>query len=296
MTLANDVNGNKPGRRGSVLASTNRKGGAGKTTASHNLAGVWGQWGNRVLLVDLDTAHNLTTACGYPGERLLTGGSWLLNGMVEPWPIPTMPGCDLLPSGEKLRYGVEAMAKRVTGREKYIAKIVAPLRSSFDVIILDTEPDVDLSVTGAIAASSHVLLPCITKPQPVQGVVRSLGLVSDIQEDGDFDVSVLGVLPIAFKPAGMGPAVLNTLVSMAHDAGYTCYPPIPYSEHAGKETIDSVPTALAQRNSPIGKAYRRAAALIGSSLGLQVPPDVLADGEREWRDMVGTILGEEIPA
>ncbi len=296
MTLANDVNGNKPGRRGSVLASTNRKGGAGKTTASHNLAGVWGQWGNRVLLVDLDTAHNLTTACGYPGERLLTGGSWLLNGMVEPWPIPTMPGCDLLPSGEKLHYGVEAMAKRVTGREKYIAKIVAPLRSSFDVIILDTEPDVDLSVTGAIAASSHVLLPCITKPQPVQGVVRSLGLVSDIQEDGDFDVSVLGVLPIAFKPAGMGPAVLNTLVSMAHDAGYTCYPPIPYSEHAGKETIDSVPTALAQRNSPIGKAYRRAAALIGSSLGLQVPPDVLADGEREWRDMVGTILGEEIPA
>src|SRR4051812_28808536 len=51
-----------------VLAVVNRKGGAGKTSATHNIAGVWGTWGLRVCLVDLDTAFNLTEACGYPEE------------------------------------------------------------------------------------------------------------------------------------------------------------------------------------------------------------------------------------
>jgi cellulose biosynthesis protein BcsQ len=49
-----------------ILAIVNRKGGAGKTSAAHNIAGVWGTWGLRVCLVDLDTAFNLSEACGYP--------------------------------------------------------------------------------------------------------------------------------------------------------------------------------------------------------------------------------------
>jgi hypothetical protein len=57
-----------------VLAVINRKGGVGKTSATHNLAGVWGAWVLRVCLIDLDTAFNLTEACGYPeGAPLAVG-------------------------------------------------------------------------------------------------------------------------------------------------------------------------------------------------------------------------------
>jgi hypothetical protein len=87
--------------RAPVLAIVNRKGGAGKTTATQNLAGVWGTWGLRVCLIDLDTAFNLTEACGYPKELRAGSGAWLANGELNPWQVPTMPNCELLPSGAK---------------------------------------------------------------------------------------------------------------------------------------------------------------------------------------------------
>src|SRR5579875_1918724 len=74
-----------------VLCIVNRKGGAGKTSAVHNLAGVWGTWGLRVLLVDLDTAFNLTEACGYPEDHRAEGGAWLSGGTAVCWDVPTMP-------------------------------------------------------------------------------------------------------------------------------------------------------------------------------------------------------------
>lgn len=71
-------------RMAPVLAIVNRKGGGGKTSATHNIAGVWGTRGLRVCLVDLDTAFNLTEACGYPEEHRHESGSWLVGGAPEP--------------------------------------------------------------------------------------------------------------------------------------------------------------------------------------------------------------------
>ncbi len=277
-----------------VLSIVNRKGGAGKTSAVHNIAGVWGTWGLRVLLVDLDTAFNLTEACGYPEELRASGGAWLSSGALEPWDIPTMPNCALAPSGARLAAGVERMERLAIDRERYLAKLLDPLRHAYDVVLLDTKPDLDLSVTSALAAATHVLAPTLTLPQPIYGVVRSLGLVADLQE-GLPHLEVIGFLPIGYNGRGLRPAALGSLVEMAWEYGVMCLPPIPFTEHAGKESQSHVPVALAYRNAPVGQYYRYAAALVGHALGLAVPVDWLDRGRQIQEQMVREVLGDEQP-
>jgi cellulose biosynthesis protein BcsQ len=280
----------EPCGTGPVLAIVNRKGGAGKTSAAHNIAGVWGTWGLRVCLVDLDTAFNLTEACGYPEELRPEGGAWLASGAPEPWPVPGMPNCALVPSGARLAAGIERMEKLAIDRERYLGKVLAPLRRRFDVLLLDTKPDLDLSVTGALAAATHVLATALTLPQPIYGVVRSLGLVEDLRE-GVPDLRVIGFLPMAYNARGLRPAALGSLVEMAEEYGVTCLPPIPYTEHVGKESQTHVPVALAYRNTPVGQHYRYVAALVGQHLGLSVPPEWLDRGRRLQEQMVREVLG-----
>jgi chromosome partitioning protein len=273
-----------------TLAIVNRKGGAGKTTATHNIAGVWGTWGLRVCMVDLDTAFNLTEACGYPEELRAQGGAWLSSGEPAPWPVPSMPNCTLLPSGPRLAVGIERMGKLAIDRERYLGKVLSPLRRQFDVLLLDTKPDLDLSVTGALAAATHVLAATLTLPQPIYGIVRSLGLVEDLRE-GVPELEVIGFLPLAYNSRGLRPAALGSLVEMAQEYGVTCLPPIPYTEHVGKESQTHVPAALAYRNSPVGQHYRYVAALLGQRIGLRVPPDWLERGRRLQEQMVKEVLG-----
>jgi len=152
-TLVNRLYVEKVCQVAPVLTIVNRKGGAGKTSAAHNIAGVWGTWGIHVCLVDLDTAFNLSEACGYPEELRVHGGAWLASGTPEPWPVPNMPNCALLPSGAQLASGIERMEKLAIDRERYLGKILTPLRHRFDVLLLDTKPDLDISVTGGIGRS-----------------------------------------------------------------------------------------------------------------------------------------------
>jgi len=273
-----------------VLTIVNRKGGAGKTSATQNLAAIWGTWGLSVCLVDLDTAFNLTEACGYPEEHRAAAGGWLANGKIEPWVIPSMPNCALVAAGGQLGAGIERMEKLAIDRERYLGKLLGPLRRQFDLLVLDTKPDLDLSVTGALAAATHVLAATLTLPQPIYGVVRSLGLVDDLRE-GIPDLRVVGFLPMAYNTRGLRPASLGSLVEMAQEYGVHCLPPIPYTEHAGKESQTHVPVALAYRNTPVGQHYRYAAALIGTQLGLAVPQEWLDRGQRLQEEMEREVLG-----
>ena len=157
------------------------------------------------------------------------------------------------------------------------------------MLLLDTKPDLDLSVTGALAAATHVLATALTLPQPIYGVVRSLGLIDDLRE-GVPDLKVVGFLPMAYNSRGLRPAALGSLVEMAQEYGVMCLPPIPYTEHVGKESQSHVPVALAYRNTPVGQHYRYVAALIGQHLGLSVPPEWLERGRRLQEQMMQEVL------
>src|SRR3954453_3158338 len=88
-----------------VITASNQKGGVGKTSTCHHLAGALAQSGRRVLLVDNDPQASLTqwiwgpiaTAGLDPGAtaaRPYRGADPLFEQVIPPTPLP---GVDLLP-------------------------------------------------------------------------------------------------------------------------------------------------------------------------------------------------------
>ena len=73
-----------------VITLLNQKGGVGKTSTCHHLAGTLAQLGRRVLLVDNDPQASLTQASGarWPPDRLDPAETRRRALRRRPTPIP----------------------------------------------------------------------------------------------------------------------------------------------------------------------------------------------------------------
>ena len=65
-----------------IIAITSRKGGTGKTTSAWILADGLQRAGKRVLLIDLDSQHNLTNVMRADPDKL--NATDLLDGSAKP--------------------------------------------------------------------------------------------------------------------------------------------------------------------------------------------------------------------
>lgn len=138
-----------------IIAVANQKGGVGKTTTCVNLGIGLARQGRKVLLVDFDPQANLTISLGYqmPDELPVTLTDAVYNllnrgtsrGKDEPLlDIRTAilhheEGVDLLPSSLGL-FSLELTMTGANARETILKRLLAPLKSQYDVILIDCAP------------------------------------------------------------------------------------------------------------------------------------------------------------
>ncbi len=198
-----------------IISVTNQKGGVGKTTTALNLGAALAASGKKVLLVDNDPQGNLTAALGFtPAEQKYTLANLLLAAIDYPEDLDihlkravlhTETGPDLIPANRRLadaaarlqvmqlsQYNAVGDTERVS--EKMMDSLLAPLKPSYDYIIIDCGLKHELLTVNALAASNYCIVPVQAHFLASEGIPEVLELVRTVQAKFNPNLKIAGIL------------------------------------------------------------------------------------------------------
>ena len=144
-------------------AVTLHKGGVGKTTTSVNLAGVFAEAGQRVLLIDCDSQGDLSSVFLDGHEQLphsvadiFADTGVLTEDLVRPTPFHNI---SIVPADRRLERFERTHDFKAGGMTRCLADAVAEVESRFDVIIFDTATRPHLTGYAALSACTVAVIP-----------------------------------------------------------------------------------------------------------------------------------------
>lgn len=164
-----------------TIAIANHKGGVGKTTTAAALGVALSRRGKRVLLIDLDSQTNLSTMF-IPDEELETRSVTIYEALTQGEPLPmeeVRPNLFLSPASLDLALAEIELTGRVA-RESILSSLIAPIRESYDYILIDCPPFLGLLTTNAFFAADEVYIPLTAEALPLKGVQRLQGAIEEI--------------------------------------------------------------------------------------------------------------------
>jgi len=154
-----------------VLAITNQKGGVGKTTTAVNLAASLAVEGQRVLLIDMDPQGNATTGSGVTKKEALPTVYQLLIGAASLTEVclKTAFGFDLLPANRELA-GAEVEMIDLDQREYRLKNALEANRHSYDFVLIDCPPALNMLTVNGLVAADSVLIPMQCEYYALEGL------------------------------------------------------------------------------------------------------------------------------
>jgi len=162
-------------RQHRILAVTNQKGGVGKTTTVANLGAALADAGARVLLVDMDPQCSLTLSWGLrPSELSATTCEVLADPEADLASAVRAlggPGArlDLLPASRRLG-DLEPRLAQATAKEVYLREALGGVLGEYEVVLIDTPPNLGVLTINALAAADGALVPLQPEFLPLQGL------------------------------------------------------------------------------------------------------------------------------
>jgi chromosome partitioning protein len=152
-----------------VILVGNLKGGVGKTTNTLNLASAFVERGKKVLIIDLDVTGGATKALGAPmggwhsTYDFMTGAAPPLECVItcndEEVKLP--PGIDLIPSSDQLgelEEWLRSPQNKWVVHQDMLQEPIAGLRGHYDLVFLDTPPQVTITTLPGMKVSDYVIL------------------------------------------------------------------------------------------------------------------------------------------
>jgi len=185
---------------GRVIAVANQKGGVGKTTTAVNLAAGLGLAERRTLLIDLDPQGNATTGLGIDKSGLQrTIYHVLLEGArIEDVRIRTdLEFLELVPSDIDL-VGAEIELVATNDRERQLEQALAPVKGSYDFIIIDCPPSLGLLTLNALTAADRALVPLQCEYYSMEGLAHILRTIALVREKLNPNLEIEGVVLTMF--------------------------------------------------------------------------------------------------
>ena len=179
---------------GSILAVVNQKGGVGKTTTAVNLTAALTEIGKHVLLCDFDPQANATSGLGIE-KRTLKRSVYdvVINGTPAADAIVHTQFGDVLPATADLAgAGVELVGMERPNHR--LGEALFPLKSSYDLILIDCPPSLELLTVNALAAADGILVPVQCEYYALEGVSSLMNTVNRVKHAFNPGLDIEGVL------------------------------------------------------------------------------------------------------
>ncbi|MCX6741023.1 MAG: AAA family ATPase, partial [Candidatus Parcubacteria bacterium] len=141
-----------------IISVVNQKGGVGKTTTVINLAAALSALGKKTLLIDLDPQGNSSSGFGIEDrskgiyEILSEQISWQ-DGLRQ-----IKENLFVVPANQNLA-GANIELVNLPDRERFLAKVLNNLPTTFDYIFIDNPPSLGLLTVNSLVAADKVLVP-----------------------------------------------------------------------------------------------------------------------------------------
>jgi chromosome partitioning protein len=170
---------------GRVIALTNQKGGVGKTTTTINLAASLALAERRTLVIDFDPQGNASSALGV--ERTTLGDRTTYQALIGEAEFASvirkteMECLDVAPANGDLA-GAEIELVGAFARENKLRAALAPIRASYDYILIDCPPSLGLLTINALTAADSFLVPLQCEYFALEGLSQLLHTVSLIRQ------------------------------------------------------------------------------------------------------------------
>ena len=150
-----------------IYTLANQKGGVGKTTTAVNVGACMAQWGQRVLVLDIDPQANATSSLGIDKHTVpLSTYDLLVRGapisrIVQPTGRERLA---LIPSSPSLA-GATVELVNMEQREYRLRQALAELApgegadEQYDYVLIDCPPSLGLLTVNALTATDGVIIP-----------------------------------------------------------------------------------------------------------------------------------------
>jgi chromosome partitioning protein len=181
-----------------TITVANRKGGVGKSSVTTHLAAALGIRGARVLVIDMDSQASSTAMLleqldeDAPTTTELLLGQARLASIVQ---RSTREGVDIAPASGELTRAQFAIAGK-TGRETILRRAMREV--AYDVVLIDTAPELQLATLNALVAATHVLMPFTPDPKALEGLHTTSEAVSEIAAAELASPTILGCVQVAY--------------------------------------------------------------------------------------------------
>ena len=179
-----------------IIASfANQKGGVGKTTTAVNVSAAMAADGHHVLLVDLDSQANATSALGMS----VNGGPSVHEVLVRSMPASEviqrtqMPNLDLLPASPSLTAAEIELAPQI-GREFKLHRSFQEIASRYEFIAIDCPPALNLLTVNAFSASQYVFVPVQCEYLALEGLAELLSSIELVRDNLNPQLKLGGII------------------------------------------------------------------------------------------------------